>query len=68
MANWVVVAALGSILATVWLGWLLYKINQPQDRTQTRNRGGGDSGAGGGTSPSKDWHAGSDGGGDGGGD
>lgn len=63
MANWVIVAALGSILATVWLGWLLYRINQPPAQ---RNRDPGDAGVAGGTSPSKD--VGSDGGGDGGGD
>ena len=75
MGNWVIVAVLLSVLATVWLAWLLYRINQPPE-ARKRARDGGDASAapfvadGGGRSRADpDSDSGSDGGGgDGGGD
>ena len=37
MGNWVIVAVLVSILATVWLAGLLWRINKP---AESRNRSG----------------------------
>lgn len=75
MGNWVIVAVLLSVLATVWLAWLLYRINQPPE-ARKRAHGSDGSGAapfvadGGGRSRAEsDSDASSDGGGgDGGGD
>lgn len=74
MGNWVIVAVLLSVLATVWLAWLLHRINQPPEARKRAN-GGDSAGAtpfvadGGGGRSRADSDGGSDaGGGDGGGD
>lgn len=73
MPQWIIVAALLSVLATVWLAWLLWRVNAgPQAKRGSNGDGGthvfADSG---GKSrhdnDASDSDSGSDGGGDGGG-
>ncbi len=42
MPQWIIVAALLSVLATVWLAWLLWRVNVGP---QSKRKGGGDGGA-----------------------
>lgn len=40
MPQWIIVAALLSVLATVWLAWLLWRVNVGPQAKRGRDRGG----------------------------